>query len=98
MTMNPPPPRPQEKGSTTPSAAAAATAASTALPPLRRTSIATLVAIGSTPAPVDLQRRLSTGSQREPTPNASLIGALSSPPARLATPSLRRQIEPTAAE
>ena len=48
MTMKPPPPMPHENGSTTPSTPAAATAASTALPPLRRISIAVSVASGST--------------------------------------------------
>ena len=50
ITMNPPPPMPQEKGSTTPSTPAAATAASTALPPLRRVSMAALVPRASTVA------------------------------------------------
>jgi hypothetical protein len=50
MTMNPPPPMPHEKGSTTPRTPAAATAASTALPPLRRVSIAAWVPRASTVA------------------------------------------------
>ncbi len=41
---------PAEKGSVTPSVAAAATAASTALPPRRRTSSPTWVAVASTVA------------------------------------------------
>src|SRR5215467_5774933 len=44
--MNPSPPMPVDCGSTTASTAAAATAASTALPPLRRVSMAVSVASG----------------------------------------------------
>jgi hypothetical protein len=46
--MKPPPPRPQLYGSTTPSTLAAAIAPSNALPPRLSTSIAALVASGST--------------------------------------------------
>ncbi len=48
ISMKPPPPTPQLNGSVTPSTPAAVTAASTALPPLRRASIAAPVATEST--------------------------------------------------
>src|SRR3954451_8969409 len=48
IVMKPPPPRPQLYGSTTPSTLGAAIAAADALPPFLSTSIAALVASGST--------------------------------------------------